>query len=375
MSQQPWYRYWATGDAAPASQAQVVPGGSPAQGPLAAQPAFHVEQDDVAQFGPLAPVSSAQADPERDGSRSTPFHVEPGPSPRADASFHVEPEAATPEEFVQREDAPIETSFERARVITVANQKGGVGKTTTAVSLAAALADIGSRVLLLDLDPQGNASSGVGLRVQPGQATIYEVLVGDVDLVDAIEPTSVRNLFVVPATIDLAGAEIELVSAFSREQKLRRALEGVRGDFDVVLIDCPPSLGLLTVNALSAADGVVVPIQCEYYALEGLGAFQRNAELIKANLNPALDVTGFVMTMMDGRTRLSQQVVDEVVSHFGERVFTTRIPRSVRLAEAPSYGQPITVFDPWSRGARAYRSLAREVLQRLRGSELTEVTG
>jgi chromosome partitioning protein len=267
---------------------------------------------------------------------------------------------------------PIPT-FDRARVLTVANQKGGVGKTTTAVSLAAALADVGARVLLVDLDPQGNATSGVGLRVQPGQATIYDVLVSDLDLVDAIEPTSVRNLFVVPATIDLAGAEIELVSAFSREQKLRRALESARGDFDVVLIDCPPSLGLLTVNALSAADGVIVPIQCEYYALEGLGALQRNADLIKANLNPALEVTGFVMTMMDGRTRLSQQVVDEVVNHYGDRVFETRIPRSVRLAEAPSFGQPITVFDPSSKGAKAYRSLALEVLQRLQDQQLSAV--
>ena len=276
------------------------------------------------------------------------------------APFHVEQPAGP------------QTRFDPARVLGVANQKGGVGKTTTAVSLAAALADLGVRVLLIDLDPQGNASSGVGLRVQPGQATIYDVLLGTTELVDAIEPTSVRGLFVVPATIDLAGAEIELVSAFSREQKLRRALEDARSDFDIILIDCPPSLGLLTVNALSAADGVVVPIQCEYYALEGLGALQRNADLIKANLNPALEITGLVMTMFDGRTRLSQQVVDEVVTHFGDRVFETRIPRSVRLAEAPSYGQPITVFDAASRGAKAYRALALEVLARLHDDTLAE---
>ena len=284
-----------------------------------------------------------------------------------DDVFHVEHSAKEPE------TAPVDPSFDVAQVLSIANQKGGVGKTTTAVSLAAALADAGSRVLLIDLDPQGNASSGVGLRVQSGQATIYDVLIRDLDLDDAIEPTTVRNLFVVPATIDLAGAEIELVSAFSREQKLRRALDSVREDFDIVLIDCPPSLGLLTVNALSAADGVIVPIQTEYYALEGLGALQRNAELIKTNLNPGLAVTGYVMTMLDGRTRLSQQVVDEVASHFGDLVFTTRIPRSVRLAEAPSYGQPITVFDPSSKGAKAYRSLAREVLQRLHDSVSQEV--
>ena len=255
--------------------------------------------------------------------------------------------------------------FPAARIISVANQKGGVGKTTTAVSLAAALADIGARVLLVDLDPQGNATSGVGLRVPSGATTIYDVLVRNVDVMDAIEPTSVRNLYVIPANIDLAGAEIELVSAFSREQKLRRALESVKDDFDVVLIDCPPSLGLLTVNALSAADGIVVPIQCEYYALEGLGALQRNADMIRANLNPGLSIVGIVMTMHDGRTRLAQQVVEEVERHFGDRVFTTRIPRTVRLAEAPSFGQPITVFDPGSRGAGAYRRLASELLRRL----------
>ena len=331
MTARPWYRYWAEDTAQ-----------APAPRPPDAE-AAHTPTDAVRDADDLPDDADARV-------------------------FHVEPNEDLP--LVSEEVNP---RFERAQVIGVANQKGGVGKTTTAVSLAAALADLGSRVLLVDLDPQGNASSGVGLRVQAGQTTIYDVLVGDVEIDDAIEPTSVRNLFVVPATIDLAGAEIELVSAFSREQKLRRALESARADFDVVLIDCPPSLGLLTVNALSAADGVVVPIQCEYYALEGLGALQRNAELIKSNLNAGLEVTGYVMTMLDGRTRLSQQVVDEVVAHFGDKVFRTRIPRSVRLAEAPSYGQPITVFDPSSKGAKAYRSLAREVLQRLHGNALTEV--
>ena len=240
-----------------------------------------------------------------------------------------------------------------------------MGKTTTAISLSAAIAETGAQVLLIDLDPQANASSGLSLRPREGQATIYHVLVEELDLIDAVQPTTVRNLFVAPTTIDLAGAEIELVSMFSREQRLRRALEPVLDEFDVVLIDCPPSLGLLTVNALTAADGVLVPIQCEYYALEGLGALRRNVSLVQANLNPKLEITGFVLTMLDARTRLSQQVVDEVRAHFGSRVFRTTGPRSVRLAEAPSFGQPITVFDPGSRGAMAYRRLANEVLERL----------
>ncbi len=255
--------------------------------------------------------------------------------------------------------------FERARILAVANQKGGVGKTTTAVSLAAAIAETGAQVLLVDLDPQGNASSGLGMRPRDGQATIYHVLVEDLDLMDVIQPANVRNLFVAPTTIDLAGAEIELVSMFSREQRLRRALETVVDEFDVIIIDCPPSLGLLTVNALTAADGVVVPIQCEYYALEGLGALSRNVELVRGNLNPSLEIVGFALTMLDARTRLSQQVVEEVQRHFGDRVFATTVPRSVRLAEAPSFGQPITVFDSGSRGAMAYRRLAAELLGRL----------
>jgi chromosome partitioning protein len=267
--------------------------------------------------------------------------------------------AATPRPASRR------PSFDRARVIAVANQKGGVGKTTTSVSLAAAIAETGARVLLVDLDPQGNASSGLGMRPREGQATIYHVLVEDHDLFDAVQPANVRNLYVAPTTIDLAGAEIELVSVFSREQRLRRALETVREDFDVIIIDCPPSLGLLTVNALTAADGVLVPIQCEYYALEGLGALQRNVELVRGNLNPALVVIGFALTMLDARTRLSQQVVDEVKAHFGDRVFRTTIPRSVRLAEAPSFAEPITTFDPGSRGAMAYRRLAAELITRL----------
>jgi chromosome partitioning protein len=300
------------------------------------------------------------------GAEPQEFHVEPGTAGATTgaSAFHVERDPT------ERRSAALSAAvgarrFPRAHVLTVANQKGGVGKTTTAVSLSAALADMGCRVLLVDLDPQANATSGVGLRVRSGQPTIYDVLVNDLDVDDVIEPSSVRNLFVIPSHIDLAGAEVELVSAFSREQKLRRALEPVREEYDLIIVDCPPSLGLLTVNALTAGDGVIVPIQCEYYALEGLGALNRNAELIQAQLNPDLVITGFVMTMLDARTRLSQQVIDEVSAHFGELVFRTRIPRSVRLAEAPSFGQPITVFDPSSRGAMAYRRLAAELLERL----------
>jgi chromosome partitioning protein len=264
--------------------------------------------------------------------------------------------------------------YRPGRVLVVANQKGGVGKTTTAVSLAASLADEGCAVLLVDLDPQANATSGLGLRVAPDEPSVYDVLVADVPVQTAVVDTAVYGLAVLPASLDLAGAEIELVSAFSREQKLRRALEPARAVYDVVLIDCPPSLGLLTVNALCAADGVLVPVQCEYFALEGLGALRRNVDLIRAQLNPTLEIVGFVLTMLDARTRLSQQVVEEVRAHFGDLVFTTRIPRSVRLAEAPGFGQPITVFDPASRGAMAYRRLAAEVLGRLDAGHATSIS-
>jgi chromosome partitioning protein len=247
------------------------------------------------------------------------------------------------------------------RVIAVANQKGGVGKTTTSVNLSAALADLGYRTLVVDLDPQGNAGTGLGVDVRQLDASIYDVLLHETPLDDCIEGSSVRNLFVAPSSLDLAGAEIELVPAFSREQRLRAALAEVRDDFDFVIIDCPPSLGLLTVNAFAAASEVLVPIQCEYYALEGLGQLMRNVDLVQRNLNPDLEISTVVLVMYDGRTRLAGEVADEVRSHFGERVCQTVIPRTVRLSEAPSFGQPITTFDPSSRGAVAYRDLAREV--------------
>jgi chromosome partitioning protein len=250
-------------------------------------------------------------------------------------------------------------------VLAVTNQKGGVGKTTTTVSLGAALAADGHDVLVVDLDPQGNATTGLGLRVSEGAPSTYRVIVEQMALEDAAEPTAVRRLHIVPSSLDLAGAEIELVPQFSREHRLRSALDAVRDQYDVVLVDCPPSLGLLTVNALVAADQVLVPIQCEYYALEGLGQLMRTIEMVRTGLNRDLSLGGVLMTMFDGRTNLSQQVVDEVRGHFGDRAYGTVIPRTVRLSEAPSYGQPITEFDPSSRGARAYQRLAREIARRL----------
>jgi chromosome partitioning protein len=261
------------------------------------------------------------------------------------------------------EPAPDVASFARAlpRVMAVANQKGGVGKTTTAVNLGACLADLGYRVLVVDLDPQGNASTGLGINIRDLQGSMYDVILHDLPIEDCVEATSVRNLFCAPSSLDLAGAEIELVPAFSRELRLKRALDEVHDDYDFVLIDCPPSLGLLTVNGLAAATEVVVPIQCEYYALEGLGQLLRNVNLVQKNLNPVLEVSAIVLVMYDARTKLADQVVNEVREHFGAKVCKNVVPRTVRLSEAPSFGQPIIAFDPSSRGAIAYRELAKEV--------------
>jgi chromosome partitioning protein len=250
---------------------------------------------------------------------------------------------------------------ELPRVLAVANQKGGVGKTTTTVNLGAALAELDYRVLVIDLDPQGNATTGLGIDARNFELSMYDVIMRDTPIEDCVEATSVRNLFVAPATIDLAGVEIELVPAFSRELKLKKAIDAVVEDFDFVLIDCPPSLGLITVNGLAAASEVLVPIQCEYYALEGLGQLLRNVHLVATNLNSTLDISTIVLTMFDARTRLAVDVATEVREHFSDRVCRSVIPRTVRLSEAPSFGQPITVFDPSSRGAVAYRELAKEV--------------
>lgn len=262
-------------------------------------------------------------------------------------------------------DLPAERGRGPAKVLAVVNQKGGVGKSTTAVNLSAALGEAGSKTLLVDLDPQGNATSGFGLNKNQRELCVYNALLGETGLEALIEPVEVEHVFVVPATIQLAGAEIELVSALSRETRLKTLLEKVTRDFDFIIIDCPPSLGLLTINALTAAEGLVIPIQCEYYALEGLSKLLDSVRLVKTHLNPDLEVFGVVMTMYDTRTRLAHQVVDEVRDFFEEKVFETLVPRTVRLSEAPSFGQPVTMYDPAGKGAAAYRSLAKEVMDRV----------
>ncbi|HVQ89675.1 MAG TPA: ParA family protein [Mycobacteriales bacterium] len=253
----------------------------------------------------------------------------------------------------------------RRRVIAVANQKGGVGKTTSTVNLAVALSLHGLRVLVVDLDPQGNASTGLGVDHSAGVPSIYDVMVEGASIQEvAVEVDQGPNLLVVPATIDLAGAEIELVSVVARETRLRTAIAAYEAEVDYVLIDCPPSLGLLTVNALVAGDEVLIPIQCEYYALEGLGQLLRNIELIQAHLNGGLRVSTILLTMYDGRTKLADQVAQEVRNHFGDLVLDVLIPRSVRVSEAPGYGQSVMTYDPGSRGALTYLEAAREIAER-----------
>ena len=252
-----------------------------------------------------------------------------------------------------------------AKIIAITNQKGGVGKTTTSVNLSAALAEAGKKVLMVDLDPQGNTTSGLGCRVD-GRHSVYDAMMGGVPLEDCVQKTGVKKLRLAGSDIRLAGAEVELVSVNDREFYLKRLLGPVRDDYDYVLIDCPPSLSLLTLNALAAADSVLIPIQCEYYALEGVTALMNTINRVKRTFNPHLEIEGVLLTMLDGRTNLGLQVVDQVKKHFRKAVFATTIPRNVRLGEAPSHGEPICLYDPRSTGAMAYEALAREVLARNR---------
>jgi chromosome partitioning protein len=251
-----------------------------------------------------------------------------------------------------------------ATTISVTNQKGGVGKSTTAINLAAGIASHGLQVLLVDMDPQGNATSGLGVDRGSLTESVYDVLLKDADIEDVIEPTSTLGLHVLPATIDLAAAEIELVSAMSREQRLGGALKGVIENYDFVIIDCPPSLGLLTINAFAASSELFIPIQCEYYALEGVSQLLSNIKLVQGALNPDLEVGGVILTMYDGRTKLSSDVAAQVREYFGDTALETVIPRSVKLSEAPSYGEPIESYAPMSSGGIAYRQLAKEFLKR-----------
>ena len=248
--------------------------------------------------------------------------------------------------------------------IAIFNQKGGVGKTTTNINLAACLALKGKKTLVLDIDPQGNTTSGLGVSKRGLEDTVYNILVDkDYDIRNAIIKTDVENLDLIPASVDLAGAEVELVQVDQRETALKKGLEQIKGDYDYIFIDCPPSLGLLTINSLAAVDSVLIPIQCEFYALEGVSQLVSTIDLVKKSLNPELEIQGVILSMFDGSTNLSAQVVQEVKKYFGDKVYTTVIPRNVRLAEAPSYGLPITAYDPKSKGAEAYMDFAEEFLE------------
>ena len=249
------------------------------------------------------------------------------------------------------------------KVISIANQKGGVGKTTTSINLSTFLAKKGRRVLLIDADPQGNATSGLGAN-KDVEVSVYDVLVGDIKIEETLQKSIIKNLYVCPSNINLAGAEVELVSMMSREQRLKEKIDEIKEVFDYIFIDCPPSLGLVTLNAFTASDSVLIPVQCEYYALEGLGQLLNTVELVKKHLNKYLQIEGALLTMYDIRTNLSNQVVKEVKRYFGDKVYKTVIPRNVRLSEAPSYGMPITEYDPKSKGAKSYDKLAKEFIKR-----------
>ncbi len=248
------------------------------------------------------------------------------------------------------------------KIVAICNQKGGVGKTSTAVSLASGIAISGRKTLLIDLDPQGNASSGVGIDKTQIQRSVYHALLENIPVSEIIVPSCVENLSVLPANPDLAGTEVELVGELGREGRLRKALSGLDSSYEVVILDCPPSFGLLTINALTAAHSVIIPIQCEYYALEGVGQLVKTITMIKDNLNPSLEIEGIVMTMADYRTKLTQEVIDEVKRHFGNKVYNTVIPRNIRLSEAPGFGKPIYMYDKDSEGAKKYQELTKEFI-------------
>ncbi|MFJ6720797.1 MULTISPECIES: ParA family protein [unclassified Streptomyces] len=324
-------------------------------------------RSDANLAGPMAdPVPGPRSEsPGEDVSSPATAGVEAAPPPLVDNDDLPIGRAAQPAaDALGRSAEPLPRPAQ-TRVMVVANQKGGVGKTTTTVNLAASLALHGAKVLVIDLDPQGNASTALGIDHHADVPSIYDVLVDSRPLLEVVQPVvDVEGLFCAPATIDLAGAEIELVSLVARESRLQRAIQAYEQPLDYILIDCPPSLGLLTVNALVAGAEVLIPIQCEYYALEGLGQLLRNVDLVRAHLNQSLHVSTILLTMYDGRTRLASQVAEEVRTHFGKEVLRTSIPRSVRISEAPSYGQTVLTYDPGSSGSLSYLEAAREIALR-----------
>lgn len=310
-------------------------------------------------------VQAPQEDELLEGSQTADsFDIENAEVVMRDPSAGIEDRSEVRPIKTYDEKSPVKHVVGQTKIIAIINQKGGVGKSTTAINLSAALGEMGKQVLLVDLDPQGNSSSGLGIEKSAVHNCVYDVLLNDVPIEEAIIPDICEGLDVVPATINLAGAEVELVSEMARENRLKDAVGLMRGRYDYIFIDCPPSLGLLTVNALVAADKLLIPIQCEFYALEGVTKLLESMKRVKTRLNPTLDIFGVLLTMYDNRTTLSKQVVDEVRGYFGKVVFNTLIPRTVKLSEAPSFGQPITQYDPKGKGSISYIELAKEVISR-----------